>query len=74
VFKVFDKTVVRINPFFSLLKVADLPQKPQDAEDAQYIVNGLFGNDDYSSFARILLYTKNKDTKALYDMIISLKL
>lgn len=65
----------RLNPFFVLTKVADLPQKSEDLEDSEgskpsYIVNGLFGNEDFSSIVRVILIGRGKAIETICDRII----
>jgi hypothetical protein len=53
-----------LNPFYVLNRVTDFPQLTEELEnsDAQYVVNGLFGNDDFASQVRILLHTNSPIT------------
>lgn len=66
-----------LNPFFTLTKVSDLPQKPEDLNDDEeeesmkYIVNGLFGTEDFSSIVRVILKTTDKQTAEMCDRIIA---
>ncbi len=65
---------LHLNPFFTLLKASDLPQKPKDIVDNEnddeseedvsnkerYIVNGLFGNEENASLVRVVIETEDK--------------
>lgn len=67
---------ISLNPFFCLTKVNDMPKKPADIEDEsdgceRYIVNGLFGNEDFSSIVRVVLKTKSKIAVAILDEVIA---
>lgn len=68
---------VSLNPFFCLTKVSDMPKKPADIEELgndgceRYIVNGLFGNEDFSSIVRVVLKTKSKVAIAILDYVIA---
>ena len=64
-----------MNPFFTLTKVANLPQLPEDLLDdpeakSNYIVNGLFGNEDHSSIVRVMINAKSKKSSLVCDEII----
>eukprot|EP00347_Sterkiella_histriomuscorum_P017201 403350287 len=70
--EVEGKDVICLNPLFVLNKVSDFPQIPEDLEDAQYVVNGLFGNEDHSSQVRIILLAQKQDTLKVCDYITTL--
>jgi hypothetical protein len=72
-----------LNPLFTLLKVSDMPQKPKHLlpdesdesdesgnEKEQYIVNGLFGNEDNASIVRVVLETQDASSSDICDKII----
>jgi hypothetical protein len=72
-----------LNPLFTLLKVSDMPQKPKHLladesdesnesgnEKEQYIVNGLFGNEDNTSIVRVVLETQEANSSEICDKII----
>ena len=83
-----DTTVLHLNHkhHFSLIKLADLPETPQDVlsevddsdlPDLKYIVNSHFTNQDanltdFQSLTRVFLYTKDVEVETMIDYIISL--
>ncbi len=71
--------IILLNPFFTLLKVSDMPQKPSNVEDdseesesdkERYIVNGLFGNEDNTSIVRVVLETEDPENSEICDRVI----
>ena len=71
--------IIQLNPFFTLIKVSDMPQKPSNVEDdseesesdkERYIVNGLFGNEDNTSIVRVVLETEDAENSEICDRVI----
>ena len=58
--------------------MSDLPQRPDDLDDEdeeeesmKYIVNGLFGTEDFSSVVRVILKTTDKLKAEMCDRVIA---
>lgn len=49
-----------------------MPQNDLDKADKayKYVINGLFGNDDYESISRVTLVTNQLSTSGLLDSVI----
>jgi hypothetical protein len=51
-------------------KPSDLAEDSDDSDKEQYIVNGLFGNEDYTSIVRVVLETQEAKNVEICDRII----
>ena len=65
-------TKLHISQLFIMTDTLVLPQMERRPNKTvgRYVVNGLFGNDEFESILRVTLYTKKGSTKKLCDAII----
>ncbi|CDW85608.1 lysine-specific demethylase no66-like [Stylonychia lemnae] len=66
-------SIVTLNPFYTINKVTDFPQIPKELSEAQYVINGLYGNEDFSSQVRVQIIAKSKQSQSICDLLIKLE-
>ena len=64
-----------ISNLFILSSVNRMPQNGLGKSEkiSKYVVNGLFGNDDFESLVRVTLVTKQAETSKVLDQVITLQ-